>query len=106
MIRQDAEQIVGPERRLRALHHHWSGEACLISRRPVNSTVRAHRGVRTASGSDPIINSTCVFDPIATAPGSDTTTRRATPYSQKTSSALQSGALEQFVGRERNQIVS
>ena len=22
----DVEQIVGPERRLRALHHHWSGE--------------------------------------------------------------------------------
>ena len=44
-----------------------------------------------------------MFDPIATAPGSDTTTRYATPYSQKTSSALQSGALEQIVGRERNQ---
>src|SRR4030095_16313507 len=34
------EQIVGPERRLRVLHHHWSGAACLNSRRPVNSNVR------------------------------------------------------------------
>src|SRR3989442_14306862 len=49
------------------------------------SNVRAHRCVRTASGPgsprgqpawgggcDPIINSACVFDPIATASGSDT----------------------------------
>jgi hypothetical protein len=33
------EQIVGPERRLRVLHHRWPGKACLNSRRPVNSTV-------------------------------------------------------------------
>src|SRR2546427_2867433 len=46
------------------------------SRRRVNSDVRAHRCVRTASGSDPIIDSTCVFDPIAIAPGSDTNVAR------------------------------
>ena len=25
---------------MRVLHHHWSGEGCLISRRPVNSNVQ------------------------------------------------------------------
>jgi hypothetical protein len=33
------EQIVGPERRLRVSHLDWSGDGCLNSRRPVNSTV-------------------------------------------------------------------
>src|SRR5213594_2393820 len=32
----------------------WCGGRCFDSRRRVNSTVRAHRCVRTASGSDPI----------------------------------------------------
>jgi len=50
----DAEQIVGRERRERVSQLAWCGEGCFDSRRRVNSTVRAHRGVRTASGSDPI----------------------------------------------------
>jgi hypothetical protein len=70
------EQIVGRERRELVSHHEWSGDGLMNSRRRVNSTVRAHRCVRTASGSDPIINSSCVFDPIATAPGSDTKAAR------------------------------
>ncbi len=52
----------------------WGGEACFDSRRRVNSDVRAHRCVRTASGSDPIINSSWMFDPIATAQDSVTHT--------------------------------
>jgi len=35
----------------------------------------AHCCVRTPSGSEPILNSTCVVDPVAIAPGSDTATR-------------------------------
>ena len=49
-----AEQIVGRERRERVSQLTWCGEGCFDSRRRVNSTVRAHRCVRTASGSDPI----------------------------------------------------
>ena len=34
-----AQQIVGPERRERVSYHHWCGEGCVKSRRPVNSDV-------------------------------------------------------------------
>ena len=40
MAERDVEQIVGRERRERVSHHDWSGDACLNSRRRVNSTVR------------------------------------------------------------------
>src|SRR2546428_9920527 len=49
-----AEKIVGRERRERLSQLAWRGAGCFDSRRRVNSTVRAHRSVRTASGSDPI----------------------------------------------------
>ncbi len=42
-----AQQIVGPERRLRILHHHLSGESCMVSRRPVNSDVGRYQRCRT-----------------------------------------------------------
>src|SRR5712691_9805441 len=48
------EQIVGRERRERVSQLTWCGGGCFDSRRRVNSIVRAHRCVRTASGSDPI----------------------------------------------------
>src|SRR6266849_8195 len=50
----DAQQIVGRERLERLSQLAWCGERCFDSRRRVNSDVRAHRCVRTASGSDPI----------------------------------------------------
>lgn len=34
-----AQQVVGPERRERVTHPHWSGAGCVKSRRPVNSDV-------------------------------------------------------------------
>ncbi len=49
-----AQQIVGRERRERLSQLAWCGGGCFDSRRRVNSDVRAHRCVRTASGSDPI----------------------------------------------------
>jgi hypothetical protein len=36
----DAQQIVGRERRERLSHQTWCGEGCVDSRRRVNSTVR------------------------------------------------------------------
>src|SRR5207245_419081 len=66
------EQIVGRERRERVSQLARCGKGCFDSRRRVNSTVRAHRCYRTATGRERVKDSTCVFDPIATAPGSDT----------------------------------
>jgi len=48
------QQIVGRERRERVSQLAWCGGGCFDARRRVNSNVRAHRSVRTASGSDPI----------------------------------------------------
>jgi len=41
------EQIVGRERRERVSHHNWPGDACVNSRRRVNSTVRQQQVLTT-----------------------------------------------------------
>src|SRR5437773_12563414 len=59
------KRIVGRERRERVSQLAWCGAGCFDSRRRVNSTVRAHRCVRTASGSDPIkAQLVCMIPPL------------------------------------------
>jgi hypothetical protein len=70
-------QIVGPELPPASFSSNVFGTTMvsLTGGNPVNSAVGALRGVRTASGSDPI-NANFRDDPIATAPGSDTKAAR------------------------------
>ena len=52
----DTQQIVGRERRVRVSHHDWAGDACLNSRRRVNSDVGSHRCLNLAFSNQKNLN--------------------------------------------------